>query len=296
MKTLLVSNCQTLGFKNCFNFLAPDMDFDALALSEIGSKKIDFNQYGTILSTPEFINKKSKYQTLANKALELIKQNKLRHIRLIPMAFNAFHPDICYLSYDNTIPKGPMGDYHSKIIFACFINGINENFVARLFTSKVFRELSFFSYWEPATKHLNNSYKHVGFRADNYLPNWSRYDHFMHTPNHPSIRCIYDISKLFLSELNIQFENVSYEHLPIIDNLLLGPAWPLYPEIGNKLGLKGNYIFKPDGSCITLSLNEMIHQSYECYRQLNPGLLKAHPIYTDSVNLVVNRISELSNS
>lgn len=92
---------------------------------------------------------------------------------------------------------------------------------------------------------------------------WSRSGPFMHSVNHPKITVQLDIARMLLSRTGLQImESGIIPH----DNLTNGPVFPLYPEIGARLGVAGSYNFKGGGSYRAKDLKQFVSESFTVYR------------------------------
>jgi hypothetical protein len=95
----------------------------------------------------------------------------------------------------------------------------------------------------------------------------------MHTIDHPKIHCLYDVARIVMASMGVSC--VEAEILPQ-DNLTVGSAWAVYPEIGEYLGVEGSYRFKRFGAYRHIGLKQMIAESYALYEQEPSGAI--HPV------------------
>ncbi len=107
----------------------------------------------------------------------------------------------------------------------------------------------------------------------------------MYTVNHPKIRVLFDIAKVFLESLSIK--TVSAGILPL-DNLVNGPCWPVYPEIGEHYGVGGTYLFKVPGQYYVMSLQEFVKKSLELYSSHPAGAIRATNPRYEQVKAAIN--------
>ena len=61
------------------------------------------------------------------------------------------------------------------------------------------------------------------------------------SPFHPKIDCLNDLARAIIRRAGLPLTN-SLSRPP--DNLATGPVFPVYPEIGRRLGVAGDYLFK----------------------------------------------------
>lgn len=93
---------------------------------------------------------------------------------------------------------------------------------------------------------------------------WVTHGCFAYTVNHPKLLVLSSIAEAILNKLCLSPSSMlrrPEEFLP--DQLSKIVVWPVYPEIAEKLGLEGNYIFKIGNQRLTL--REYIEGSFKCY-------------------------------
>ena len=196
------------------------------------------------------------------------------------ISFNAYHPDICYLLQDGKAFKGPLGDYHSAIAFAGFREGLSVDATARLFNEATYERLGYFQRWDAAREHLLDIFSRAGLDLRTQFVNWSRNDAFMYSNNHVQVRCLHDLAKEILRRAG---KKPTYADVLPHDNLLNGPVYPIYPEIAQRLGVPGSYLFKPGGHYRFIRLGDFIAQSFDLYaRNSNVSVLPEHSHRVDS--------------
>ena len=72
------------------------------------------------------------------------------------ISFPAFQPDQCYVRIKGTFSEvsGPLGPYHSSIVYYAWRAGMSAQQTADLFCDAVYQELRFYDYWDSATQAL----------------------------------------------------------------------------------------------------------------------------------------------
>jgi hypothetical protein len=193
-------------------------------------------------------------------------------IRKIPrINFAAFHPDAEYI-YDKSEKHvtGPLGDYHSSIVFYAWSKGLNLQETAALFNEKVFKQLGFFDYWAISKNSLLKEGADTNLDLNTLIERWTQKGEWMYSMNHPKLFVLADLARAILMREGVPTLLGAEQFID--DELANGPVWPLYPELARKLSLKGHYQFKLSrGVCtagqpiLMLGLDDFIQKSFEVY-------------------------------
>ncbi len=102
----------------------------------------------------------------------------------------------------------------------------------------------------------------------------------MHSINHPHAFALVELGKLISSKICL-FAGLNYGHRIqrqiIISDALAGTIWPIYPDIGSELGVRGNYFWRINDREI-YGLHEYLEFAYQNYKdqKIEPGNLQAH--------------------
>src|SRR5690606_18717983 len=138
--------------------------------------------------------------------------------------FNAYHPDLCYVQDGSGgIIRGPLGDYHSVLALCSFNLGLSVGEARGLFNRRTYEELGWLDLWAPAKERLLKTFGDEGIHLEKHFPKWGRIRAFMHSINHPSIECLYDVAASLLAKFGVAVNDAGL--LPH-DNLLNGPVFP----------------------------------------------------------------------
>jgi hypothetical protein len=189
--------------------------------------------------------------------------------------FDGFHPDIVYL-FDPAggLIRSAMGDYNSRIIVAAFVANCSPEQTRRLFNRLSYGRLGYFDAFPKARAATTVLLREHGLDAERLLPGWLSPGPFMHTVNHPAMRVVADIARHTLAAAGVA---VPPAVAATVDDPLAGCKWPVYPEIGERIGIPGDLLFVTGhhGSA-GMSLEEMIAGSFAAYAALPPGTLDGH--------------------
>jgi hypothetical protein len=266
---LMVYNCVHVGLQNCLGLLRPDLHVEALDFAAYEKRHAEFAPtlagYDRILTAPHFV---------ANACVDF---RQAAPVTALPLtAFEAYQPDLCYLTVDGQVLRGPMFDYHSKIVTAAWRKGLSPAQARALFTGANYERFGYMGIWEACKQMYLGSYAEAGVDLAPYFPRWSREGAFMHSVNHPAIRVVADIARALLAQDGLEARQTDF--LPH-DNLKNAPVWPVYDEIAEALGVRGSMLFKVHNAYRFLDLDEFIAGSYAVLSQHPVGSVKVFPMY-----------------
>ena len=181
------------------------------------------------------------------------------------ISFAAFHPDIQYAFVEGSVVKNGLGsDWNSRILLSSYLHGLTSQQSQKLFDSKTFENLGYFSEWERSSQKLQTSFQECGFDYGRWIRSVQRSGPFMYGINHPTQFCLSEISiqlaeKLF-PQSYINRSNLIYlttDHLSHI-------VWPIYPEIGEQLGLESSYLWRVNEKVSGLSeFSDLCFQAFD---------------------------------
>jgi hypothetical protein len=277
---LVLFNCQATGLANCLNLLCPDIAVEYHALSPkmaninalIASKPFD-----RILTFPH------------NDQAFGIDLSGRENVWQIPtILFHGYHPDFCHLFSRGKLLKGPLEGLHSIIAHVAFRCGLTEKQALKLYCEDTYKRLGYLDGWDDERDRFVNVYKKHGFDVSQCFIEWTRSGAFMHTLSHPKINVLRDLAKMIINRSGYRLNTTSI--LPH-DNLANGPVYPIYPEIGSRLGVRGDYLFKFGGRYECIDLEEFVHLSYEIYR--GSPEITFHPLYEDRLSSAVSIIEAI---
>jgi hypothetical protein len=273
---LIVYNCVHVGLANCLGLLNQDLEVDAIDFSGFERGFADYrgllDQYELIVTAPHFIE---------NASVDFRQVGKVCALPLT--AFEAYHPDLCYVRADGQILRGPMFDYHSKIVTAAYRRGIPVGQVKALFNGRNYERFGYMGIWGASKKQFLDSYAASGVDLSDRFAGWSREGVFMHSVNHPTIRVINDIARKLLPIGGL--EPLNSDFLPQ-DNLKQAPVFPVYDEIAEALSVRGSYLFKVHNRYRFLSLDEFIAGSYELLSNYPVEKIEVFPMYKRAMDFI----------
>lgn len=172
----------------------------------------------------------------------LAKFDRKENIYIPTISFAAFHPDIQYGFIDGAVVKSGLdSDWNSRIMLWAYSKGLSQGETENLFREDVFQSLGYFDEWDKSSETLRKSFEECGFDYGRWIRSVQRAGVFMYGINHPM--------QIGLSQLAVQIaERVFPNSHVVIEDLhtfttdyLSHIVWPVYPEIGDHLGVEGSY-------------------------------------------------------
>lgn len=274
---LVISNCQTFGLAHCLQAQVADVQVT-------GVDSLLFN------TAPDRFNAQmDKYTTLfiADGVKSEIPSARIEaipeHVPLPMFTCRAFHPDLVYLLHNGHPVVGPVGDYHSAIVYACFRAGMSAADTALQFNARFLERCGYMGMWLPERDRLVEELADFGLDIAVPIRTWGRRAAFMYSINHPRIHVLHDIAaELLRARGRRPFPGGIMPH----DNLATGAAFAVYPEIGEALGVPGSYVFKNVGSYRPVDLDSFIAGCFATYERIGRASIEPHPQFVTQVDYV----------
>lgn len=253
---LVLANCQAEGLANCLEVLVPGLRVQRIEVLRAGNELAEIveqaDQFERVIIS-------SRVRDIVGAAVE-----RFQDVTWIPnIWFQGYHPDLCYLSSVGPLSRGPLGNYHSAICWSAFKCGRSEAQTVSLFNSRTYEALGYFDIWPSARDDFLRAWAAYGVDMRTNFVRWARRGPFMHTPNHPHILTLLDVAREVLRSMGAVPRET---RLVPQDNLARGPVFPVYPEVGAKLGVQGSYYFKAGGGYSVCALDEFVARSFAVYR------------------------------
>jgi hypothetical protein len=192
------------------------------------------------------------------------------------IGFMAYHPDLVPLVVRKTgaaFEGGPTARCQSSLAYVGWKAGLSVDDTVALFRGETFRRLGFFEFWPSSVAALLEEGRAAGLPLEEMLQQWVKRGCFMHCHVHPKLFAVADIARTLLQRLGIAtlpMDPMQFAH----DYLANGVVWPVYPEIGEALGIPGSYMFKmaaptylPDWRVQVVGLRDLVERSFEAYAE-----------------------------
>jgi GSCFA family/Polysaccharide biosynthesis enzyme WcbI len=287
-KIALVGNCQARGIANLIEAMSMSVatkSYETLPafLSGLKDGTLDiqpFIQADIVLAHP----RNDWIQILETRIPHFT--SKVKYIP--PISFSAYQPDCVYVENKKQHFASPIGAYHSSLAFYGWKNGLSIEQTLQLFSVDVYESIGFFQYWNSSLESLTKAWDFCGLPISDNVKRWSKQGCWMHTINHPKLFVLADVARAALSREKITALPLVEAYLK--DELAIHACWPVYPEIGNRLGIfdlpqpyfkKNNGFCPPERPVGMLNLEEFVHQSFAAYGKFEKNELECDRVLSD---------------
>ncbi len=241
MNTVILGNCQVGGIADALELLSNGSAVEGVLVSNdpatlLGELSEQFKNQENIILMHESVR-----QIIAVNEL-LSEFSRPGNIYIPTISFAAFHPDIQYAFVEGLVVKSGLdSDWNSRLMLWAYLNRLSEKNTEKLFREDAFEALGYFEEWDNSTNTLRKSFDECGFDYGRWIRSVQRTGVFMYGINHPM--------QIGLSQLAIQIAEKVFpnSHVEIEDlhtfttDYLSHIVWPVYPEIGDHLGVEGSY-------------------------------------------------------
>jgi hypothetical protein len=241
VKYTVLGNCQVGGIADSLELLSNGSSVEGVVVSN--DPKVlqsELSQYFQDIKNVVMIHDSVKAIISANTALA--KFDLPENIYIPSVSFAAFHPDIQYAFVNGAVVKNGLdSDWNSRIMLWAYRNRLSQMETEHLFRDEVFQALGYFDEWDKSSVTLRKSFDECGFDYGRWMRSVQRTGVFMYGINHPM--------QIGMSQLAIQIaEKVFPNSHVVVEDLhtfttdyLSHIVWPVYPEIGDHLGVEGSY-------------------------------------------------------
>jgi hypothetical protein len=237
----ILGNCQVGGIADCLELLSNGSSVAGILVSNDPNVLLgELSEHCRFQENTVLMHESVREIVRANGSLE---QFALPSIIYIPsISFAAFHPDIQYAFVKGAVVKsGLESDWNSRIMLWAYLNRLSQKETEYLFREDAFLALGYFDEWDRSSDALRKSFDACGFDYGRWIRSVQRTGVFMYGINHPM--------QIGLSQLAVQIAEKIFpnSHVGIEDlhtfttDYLSHIVWPVYPEIGDHLGVEGSY-------------------------------------------------------
>jgi hypothetical protein len=268
MKRICVtSNCQTAGLAAALQELLPEVQVEALALTQPSLAEFARDYGPKIQSADAWLALTGN--DWVQRLLEKIPGLEARCLRVPAVAFTAFHPDLCYAWNRETKSLTQAAHYNSLIGVWGYKRGLTAQATARFFTREVFAALGYFDHWGRCVDQLRWQFDHSVLKGhfDAFFLKLKRTGCFMHSINHPRLPVMTGMAEILVGKLGL--EPTPGAHLDALPDALQSMIWPVYPEIAEHHGLKHgayNWRFDMHRSKVIHGLESYLERIFASYR------------------------------
>jgi tetratricopeptide (TPR) repeat protein len=269
-RVLVVGNCQAYGLGARLRASCPSAEIRTVGFAEAES----------VEDADALAGQWDRLDYVITQFTDLPEYGELRSSRLERRAgrliyfprihFRGFQPDLLRAG---ARPLGPfpVKGFHSAIVMAAYGLNIPERQVPDLFNAYVFGVLGYFDEYAKAELYHLADARRWGIELEPLLADWRKHGAFVHVPNHPVLRVFQSFADMLAGELGL--ETAPEAETPSDDLEGFG-VWPVYPEIGARLGVKGSLRFRLGRGMAAMQLDELVARSYRAYAALDPEQIR----------------------
>lgn len=281
MRICVVGNCQAALIADALAAFHPGAEVvrhnigDARVIAGADAIAASLPDYDRVFAHPIF---DPRLGALRKDALLAVRPDTI----LVPaVLFGGFQPDCIYVR-DETGPLPlPLNVYHSAIAAAGFAAGLDVARTVRLFGALTYARLGYFDEYGTERRKLVAGLARQGLDVADRIGAWQRTGAFMFTINHPRAAPVTDIVRLILRARG----EATPDHDDLADivgeRLWHHPVFPVYPEIGRRIGVPGHTLFRsdvgPHSVSAPMDLQMFVERSFEVYETHRDRLLAAAP-------------------
>lgn len=270
MRLSIISNCQKDSLATCIAALNHGFEIDTYMIHEVMA---DVAQLRAILENSAFV--------FAHAPLRSVVPAELAHkVTYFPnIAFSAYHPDLTFARArkpggDFETVFGPLYVYSSAIAVFGYREGMALDEILTFYNAEAYARLGYFDQWQESRRQLLIEGEACHMPLGGLFDKWSRGRAFMYSSNHPKLEVMEDIARELLQRVGMfAFPDSQHEYLP--DPLKAQPIWPIYPEIAERLGLRGSTAFKINDPHGTLELRDFVRGSYDAFANYDRKTLES---------------------
>jgi len=261
---ILLSNCQTLSLARGITAVAETIECDACDAWQMAER---------LAVDPDYFRRYDFMLVLANlNDFPGFPADRLPPHADVPcFSFTGYHPDCCYITAEGErITDGLIGPYHSMIALAGYKEQIGPAATARFFNDRIFEQAGYYSQWLAQRDRMIERFSEFGYDISGIFRKAGRGRSFMHTIDHPDIVLMTELAKVVLRRLDRPYR----EDAPLPVDALASMSWPVYPEVGEQLGVAGDYCFRPTDQYTSLDLNEYLDEAFASFGRWDRSQLR----------------------
>jgi tetratricopeptide (TPR) repeat protein len=265
----VLGNCQAYAMARCMRALNPDIEVVSIGWGEVRSSDKaqrvvqSLSAVDAVLAQPVNVGWLEEFRP---KALVKIGPTCAFYP---PIHFTGFHPDGLLANGEGLVSL--IGDWHSTLIVAGFRMGLPPARTQELFNAYIFGVLGYFEENAKAVEFLRLKGRQLDWDLGPELEAWRKLGVFVHTPNHPRVEVMMSLARRACERLGFPANPDAATPADPFDRL---GDWPLYPEIGKRLGLVGDLTFvSPFERGRAFDLEGAIDWYYAVYAKAPPEAL-----------------------
>ena len=265
LRMVVLGNCQAYAMARCLRALNPSADIAAVSWADLRSPAHVERLKATLAEVDAVVTQPANH--LREFSPKTLIRGSTRAAFFPGLHFTGFQPDAVRVMAKGL--KSLIGEWHSALIIAAYRMGLPKARAEELFNAYVYGALGYFDEYAKAATFLRQSAEQIEWELAAELETWPR--PFVHTPNHPRIEVMMDIARGVCGRLGL---DAAPDPVMPPDPFVAFGAWPIYLEIGKRLGLAGEMIFvSPLEQGRALDLREALAWFYAAYAKVPADVL-----------------------
>ncbi|MDE2364412.1 MAG: hypothetical protein KGM42_17180 [Hyphomicrobiales bacterium] len=256
----VVGNCQSFGIAYGMKLLIPQAQVDRFTIVRKGVADLGFLAR-TLATYDHVFSLEFQQGFLRGGGWEELRALMPKVAPIPSIVFSGFHPDTVYIldPPQNGRPiEGPTGPYHSAIALFAYLRGMSVEQTEALFCAPFFAALGYFDVWEDSAREFLALARASGLDLSHDLVRWSRGGTFMYSMNHPKAHVLFDVARALLERADLPHSAAVEFSDFAVDDIVRGAVYPVYPEIAERYGHRGNYLFKRANYELSRSVGEFL--------------------------------------
>lgn len=264
-------NCQSRPIAECLAAMIPSADVRVGFSKEL---KKDSHLGADLIHSTDLVIVQTCMLRVVQRLMK--ESNSTANIVVAPtIYFNGFHPDLVYAQYDTGYVTGAMGQYNSAITLFAWLNELDVSQTLKLFSGEVYDLLGYPERLPAAKAQLLADAQELGMDLAPEMERWDRAaTPFMYSVNHPRIGLIAGLARAIAAKAKLDPVR-RYPEEFLLDRLASKAVWPVYPELGERFNMVGEYVFKLGQSgrgghvVDALDLPTFVERSFEAYSKFD---------------------------
>lgn len=247
MRACVIGNCQADGLADWLSALSPQVTAEAFSLTGVQPQDPEARaRWRALIDRSDWVVMQAGPDHRARFGLpepEALTAEGRRVSRAPWILFRGFHPDCTYLFHKGAPIPGAAGPLQSALALAARLEGLTPSRARGLFNAYAYARLGYFDAYGAAQALMCADWTAMDLDPSPWLAR--RSEPFMYTVNHPVPAVLEDVARQLLTGAGLTPLDAPVETPQ--DRLIGGGAWPVYPEIAERLGVQGGLAYRRPG-------------------------------------------------
>jgi len=258
VKVAVLGNCQARSLAAALAHISPGIEATPIVWSTIPNEaaaetvRDSLGAYDLVLAQPY-----KRFRALRPKIIARFAQRSALYPRFY---FDGLHPDALLLGVEHGLGF-QFGGWHSALAMAAFLRGVPAREAADLYNAYIYGALGYYDAYAAAEALQIDAGQELGIDLSAAFAGW-RGQVFANTPSHPRLAVGLAIAERLAASLGLPIAPTG--PFPA-DPLTGGFIFPVYPEIGRRLGIEGGLVFRNAGRDAAVGLEQMLSESFAAY-------------------------------